>query len=1016
MFCRFKFPCGRGRLSALLVSVLALPFAASTAVAQEEDGEDEQIEEIITVGSQIKGANIRDALAVSVVTAADIEDLGVDSGDELLEFMAMAEQGQNFFVESENISGGVNAARGDIGAYNLRNLGTGNTLVLLNGRRMVNAASYQTEAVGGSFIPVNSVNSQSLPVFGLERVEVLRDGASAIYGADAVAGVVNYVMKDDFDGFSIRARYAGWEGLPREDIKLTVEWGNTFNDGRTNLSIFGSFYDRDPVNSQDDPKWADDDFRRLIPPGSSHEGDTSFRRAAPDSEYGQWDIQSGVGGLVDPLDFWDGDGQFNTYPLDSEFCEFHPDDYPELATLYPNVCFAADGNPIYRYNNNRDRDLYSDLKRTHLFAFLNHEFGNGLESFTELSAYISDTFTVRHASTWLGAVDQFRIAPTAYWNPLGECGTTARLPDSIIGTDVPCTGLELEVENYRWTDAPRHVYNDGKTYRFLTGLRGELGSWDWEGAVTWSKAEKEDITRNRISNARMEEAINDTTPAGYNLFSAAIDANVDRALITVRRDNETELKMIDFKMSNGELFELPAGPVGLLVGVDWREESFVDDRDPRLDGTIQWADYSGNTWPFVSDVMNSSPTADSSGSRDVFSAFTEFQVPIFSTLDAQFALRYEDFSDIGDTTVGKVALGWRPLERLLFRGSWSEAYRVPNLVTVNETGVARSNPRDDFVCFFVDPDETLLDCNQSMQRAAGGSDLLIPEESENTSIGVVWDITDDLTVTVDWWSIEKDDTIGLFGEENHTALDLLRLIEDGTGACPSTGTRAPSPGNPAVVRDPGPGADTPEEALFLAAGICPVGQAVQVFDIYQNLDTRKLRGHDIGIYYNVDTGLGDFNIRYVGSRLDEYFQEAGPAAQELLDGQESGTLPADVPVVGFANLVRQDGNPRWKHTARLSWRKGAWGASVSGTMVTDVIETRPGIENGEPWVLDSMATYNASLDYSFDSFANSAARVRLGVVNFTDERAPLASERFGYESDIHRDLPRSWYLDLRLDF
>ena len=102
------------------------------------------------------------------------------------------------------ISGGVNSARGDIGAYNLRNLGTGNTLVLLNGRRLVNAASYQTEEVGGSFIPVNTVNSQSLPVSGLERVEVLRDGASAIYGADAVAGVVNYVMKSDFDSGRVR--------------------------------------------------------------------------------------------------------------------------------------------------------------------------------------------------------------------------------------------------------------------------------------------------------------------------------------------------------------------------------------------------------------------------------------------------------------------------------------------------------------------------------------------------------------------------------------------------------------------------------------------------------------------------------------------------------------------------------------------------------------------------------------------------------------------------------------------
>ncbi len=182
--------------TAAFASIIILPLISTLAFAQAADDSEEAIEEITVTGTQIKGAKISDALAISVVTAADIEMLGVDSGDELLEFMA--EQGQNFFSEAENISGGVNSARGDIGAFNLRNLGTGNTLVLINGRRLVNSAAYQTEAIGGSFIPVNTANSQTLPVFGLERVEVLRDGASAIYGADAVAGVVNYVIKNDF--------------------------------------------------------------------------------------------------------------------------------------------------------------------------------------------------------------------------------------------------------------------------------------------------------------------------------------------------------------------------------------------------------------------------------------------------------------------------------------------------------------------------------------------------------------------------------------------------------------------------------------------------------------------------------------------------------------------------------------------------------------------------------------------------------------------------------------------------
>lgn len=1002
MFSEFRYPCGDGRLSSLLVGVLVLPFLTGTALAQDEEADDEQIEEIITVGSQIRGANIRDALAVSVVTAEDIADLGVDSGDELLEFMA--EQGQNFLSESENISGGVNSARGDMGAYNLRNLGTGNTLVLLNGRRMVNSAVYQTELSGGSFIPVNTVNSQTLPVYGLERVEVLRDGASAIYGADAVAGVVNYVMKDDFEGFSIRARYADYEGLPRSDYKFTVEWGNTFNDGRTNLSIFGSYYDRDPVNSQDDPKWAESDHRYLIPEGNPFEGDTSFRRNSTNSEYGQYDIRGGTG------DITDGSGEFNTYPLDSEYCEaFDPQ--------YPNVCFAADGNPIYRHNLNTDRDLLSDLTRTNIFVFLNHEFGNGMESFSEFSAYISDTFTVRHRSTRLGAVAKYRIAADAYWNPFGAVGTTARLPDSIIGTDVPVEGYELEIDNYGWIDAPREVYNDGETYRFMTGLRGEMGNWDWESAVVWSRAEKEDVTKNRVSNTLMQEALNDPTPAGYNVFSAAIDTNIDRALIDVYRKNETELTLIDFKMSNAELFEMPAGPAGFLAGIEWREESFVDDRDPRLDGTIQFVDNAGNGFPIVSDVMNSSPTLDSEGSRDVFSAFTELQIPLHRTLDAQVALRYEDFSDVGDTTVGKVALGWRPVEPLLIRGSWSEAYRVPNLVTVNESGVARSNTLGDRVCQYAesfDPTGDILNCSYSIQRAAGGSKLLVAEESENTSIGIVWDVTDNLTLTLDYWGIEKEGTIGLFGESNHTALDLVNLIEAGTGNCPAAG--GPSLGNPAVIRDDPWDPLSEEAALYALAGICNTGEAARINDVYKNLDTRKVKGHDIGVYYTKDTGAGTFNFRYVASRLDEYEQVASGPALILIQAEEDGILPVGT-TRGFDDLVRQNGNQRWKHTARVNWRYGDWGASVSGTKLTDAIETRAGEgSDGSLWVIKPMSTYNMSVDYSFDTFGDVAARARFGIINFTDSRAPLSSGRFAYHADMHRDFGRSWYLDLRLDF
>ncbi len=473
--------------------------------------------------------------------------------------------------------------------------------------------------------------------------------------------------------------------------------------------------------------------------------------------------------------------------------------------------------------------------------------------------------------------------------------------------------------------------------------------------------------------------------------------------------------MIDFKLTNNELFEMPAGPVGFLVGVEYREESFSDDRDPRLDGTIEYTAYEGATFPIVSDVANSSPTADNFGERDVTSLFTEFAIPVFETLDVQLALRYEDFSDVKSATVGKFAFGWRPIEQLLFRGSWSEAFRAPNLVTINEDLVVRSNTRDDYVCLYAadvtgtDPDDMDGDCDWSTQRRARGSEDLAPEESTNTSIGLVWDATDNLTFTLDFWSIEKDNTIGLFGEENHTKLDLLYRIRAGTGDCGLTF-------NPAVGRGD---IDVDDEPLYLQAGVCPAGQLEFVEDIYTNLSTRTIKGHDIGIYYGKETRVGDFSFKFVGTFYDEYQQDGTEgAAKEVDDALKSGELPDWISLRGYGDLLLREGNMDEKFNTSLRWSKGDWAAYISMLRLGRFYDADRSIDvDGQTvnWWLSSMTTYNANVDYGFDAFGANT-RVRFGVNNLTDERAPVCDCRFGYWSDAHRDLGRYYYFDVMLSF
>lgn len=975
---------------------------AGPAIAQDES-EDEKIEEITVTGTQIRGAAISGALPVSVISLEDIEAYGIDSGDELLDLMP--ENGNNFFNEAENISGGVNSARGDVGAFNLRSMGTGNTLVLLNGRRLVLAPQYQTEEIGGSFVPVNTVNSNTIPVFGVQRLEVLREGASAIYGADAVAGVVNTVLKKDLEGFSLRSKYSTYDHVSREDINLTMEWGKNFNGGATNVGVFVNYLDRGRVRADEEARWADSDFRSRIPEGSPWEGNTRFRNNSANSIYGQYDVRVSASGQGLSGTLTDGSGEFETFPSGHPDCDWD---------LGYGTCGAIDGNGTYRHNLNETRDLNSDLQRFSAFIYINHELENGVEAFTELAAYDYDSNLNRHASAPFSTV-KLRVAADNYYNPFGPCGSPNRLPASVI-PGVTCNGLELEIDNYRFTEVPRIIDNSGDSFRILQGLRGSGGDWDWETALTWSRATADDITHNRVSNTLMAEALADTTRAAYNPFSGGVNSNIERALVDVYRLSESELRMLDFKVSSANLFEMPAGSVGFLAGAEYREESFVDERDPRLDGRIVFTDFQGDTYPFVSDVVNSSPTPTSRGERNVVSVFSELQVPLLEGLDMQVAVRYEDFSDTGTTVVPKVAFGWQVFEPLLLRASWSEGFRAPNLVTVNEEIVARQNTRTDWACTYAaenggDPDQDTLDCVNSTQRIAEGSDNLKAEKSESLSVGFVLEPIQNMTLTLDYWSIEKDDTIGLFGEENHTLLDLFYRLQAGTGNC------AAVTGNTAVNRDP---AGVDESAIYLAAGICPAGDIRFINDQYANLDTRTIKGVDLGAYYNFDTPIGNFNVRLVWSRLLEYEQDAGGDSQILVDAAASGLIPPNYPIAGFADLIGMDGNQEDRANLSVAYNKGDFGASVSAFYIGDFYQDSLTLDDGSPnglrYVIPSMTTVNVKADYTFNPSDNYSLRARVGVNNVADERAPLADRFFGYFADSHRDLGRSYYLDLKLSF
>ena len=995
--------------------VALILFSAQGILAQEDSSQ--QVEEITVTGSQIKGAKISGALPVSVISIADIEGLGVDSGEELLE--NIAENGMNLFNESENASGGVNSARGDMGAYNLRNMGTGNTLTLLNGRRLVNSPGYQTELIGGDYVPAMTVNSNLVPVWGIERMEILRDGASAIYGADAVAGVVNNVLQKDYEGFQFRTKFGWFDNFDAEDKTFTGKFGKNFNDGATNVSVFFDHYDREPINAQEDARWGNSDHRqwttcdladgvdpegRCLPDGSPWANSSSFRNTSANSLYGQFDmVSSSEHGSSNAYNhvFTDSNGEFEVFPLGDARCSNRSSQGGEVFDTGYGTCIAQDGNGTERFNLWGLTDARSDMQRSNAFVFINHDLGNGIESFTELSFYTSDYKITRHPSYAFSSV-KHRVGPDNYWlNQMKLADGTAHF-----------AGKQLYIDNYRYAERMRKVEVEKKTYRLLQGFRGSFDEWDWEGAFVTSKATTDDITKDRVSNNLLKEALFDSTPAAYNPFSAGIDSNIERILVDVYRKGESELTMLDFKVANNEVMELPAGPLGMMFGFEYRHESVLDDRDPRLDGTITYTDYESDTYPEVSDVVNSSPTGDVSGKRNAMSLFAEAQLPLAENVNAQIAMRYEDLSDVERALVGKIAIGWEITDSILFRASASTAFRAPNIIQINETIVVRSGTRNDYAMYRVEQlnglDKDDLNSRLSMQRQATGASNLVSEESDNTSIGFVFTPSqvDDLTITADYWSIEKENTIGLFGRDNHTVEDMSLRFANGTNNCDSF------IGNPAVVRD---APDPDEAAYFAAAGVCPFGNVKHVEDNYLNLATRTIEGFDVGVYYNVDTSLGDIGIRYIGSFIDKFEQIPGGAFQALAQQQAAGQIPADIPLSGFGDLLLKDGNYDNKHSLRVSWRKGPYGATLTALRKGEFYQNSLTLSDGTRFMIDSMTTMDMNLSYRFD-ISDYNSRLTLAVKNLADERAPLADRYYGYFADAHQDLGRNYYLDFRVSF
>ena len=435
---------------ACAASLIAMGWAmtAGSAFAQDAAPAADAADGIVVVGSQIKGAKINEALPVTVVSTDEIKSAAAVSGDEL--FRSIPQFGDVQF-NSQYLPGSSNGARGDVGSLDLRSLGIGNTLVLLNGRRVV---AHPTSQANDQLVPVLSYNTNAIPVNGLERLEVLRDGAAAIYGADAVAGVVNTVLRGNRKGGFIEGEYRNSDGTGLYSTQINGGYGFDFAGGRANLTVYGGYFYENGVDASERPYSADDDKTPLLV-GTPFEGDTQFNNRNTFGPFGQFDIQI-TNNNQTPI----RDDDFYLQPSTLTGCRLE---------LGNGLCARNGDNPAVgvRYNRAFGTTLISEKTRINAVALFNYEFSNNVEGYFEGTYYRSESSRNITPAAILSAVP-VGISRNAYWNPFGPVtfpGGAAN-PNRVPGITVPAGGADIIMERYRFVDAGNDLDRDDRRQIF----------------------------------------------------------------------------------------------------------------------------------------------------------------------------------------------------------------------------------------------------------------------------------------------------------------------------------------------------------------------------------------------------------------------------------------------------------------------------------------------------------------------------------------------------------------------
>lgn len=673
---------------------VAAAIAAETAPAKAEE-----VETITVTGSRLKGVDMEGAMPITVLDEDDIADSGAKSVIDLLKTLPQMGGGAGTFSTSSSGALQGDSPAGSSG-ISLRGLGTSSTLTLVNGRRV----SVSSFANGNeSFVDVNAI-----PLAAIKRVEVLTSGASAIYGADAVAGVVNLILKEDYEGVEIGTSYGDSEASSADDkVQFNITGGTKI--GKTQVMGVFDYFKRNALYDTD----------REI---------TAVERNP--SQQGIWSSFNDL--FAQPEDFVEAG-----CPAD----QFGVGSYGEYCGVNRNAYTATDpGIESYSGLVTVNVDLSSDLrwKNELMYSSKTSKANSAPAPFSEEEVYLDHP----------GMPEDFRD----------------RLLDAGVDPDYPVFAWG------RFPDA-RTVEVESDNFRLVSALHGSVADWDWQSALSYGENKNTQTATAGIYNVEKFRAAlvgelcadgsTSCTPGVDGLYYDPFNGQAlnDPAVVNllrerVPRDGKSTLLIADASIS-GALFELPAGAVASAFGVEFRKEK-VDDEPSEL----AKADPDNNNEVPVYGFGSTEAHAQ----RDVWAAYGEFAIPMTEQLELSAAARYDNYESFSGDISPKLGLRYQPLESTIFRASYAESFRAPSLAQVGAGTTLGSDTLncggeffDTFCGGYPDDDNYLTEIY--------GNEDLEAETAKSYNAGVVFSPSEDFTISLDYWRYRHDNLVGTDPDE-----------------------------------------------------------------------------------------------------------------------------------------------------------------------------------------------------------------------------------------------------------